>query len=291
MDFRTELTAYQEKIEAYLERCFTGEPPYGELYTAMRYSLLAGGKRIRPVLTMAFCQAAGGDGEQALPFAAAIEMVHTYSLIHDDLPCMDNDDLRRGRPTNHKVFGECMAVLAGDALQAAAFEQVLSAPLPQERRLTAALILAREAGQDGMCAGQVLDMQGEQRSLSPEEITRMNALKTGCLLEAACLMGVTAAGGSSEQMQAAREYAAAVGLAFQIRDDILDMTATSAEMGKTVGKDAAQGKSTLVSLQGVEQAERTIQEQTRLAKRALKETGLETTFLEALADYLAGRSN
>lgn len=286
-----QLKRYQQRIEAYLEGCFAEKPAYAALYESMRYSLLAGGKRIRPVLTLAFCEALGGDGDKALPLAAAIEMVHTYSLIHDDLPSMDNDDLRRGRPTNHKVYGECMAILAGDALQAAAFQWVLSAQLPAERRAEAALVLAKAAGPDGMVAGQVLDMEGEERQLSLEEITRMNGLKTGCLLEGACLMGVAAAGGSERQKQAARDYARAIGLAFQVRDDMLDVTSDAQTMGKSVGKDLAQNKSTYVSLLGLERCEQVILEQTQKAKEALTGIGMDTAFFEGLGDYLAGRSN
>lgn len=291
MDFQGELKRYQEQIERYLSGCFTGTPAYASLYEAMRYSLLAGGKRIRPVLTLAFCQTLGGTVEQALPLAAAIEMVHTYSLIHDDLPSMDNDDLRRGRPTNHKVYGECMAILAGDALQAAAFQSVLSAEIPAERRAEAALELAKAAGQDGMCAGQVLDMEGEQRQLTLEEIARMNGLKTGCLLEGACLMGVIAAGGDERQRQAARAYAKAVGLAFQVRDDMLDVISDAQSMGKRVGKDAGQNKSTFVSLLGLERCAQVVQEQTAKAKAELAGCGFETAFFDALADELAGRSH
>lgn len=290
MDFVQELGRAQAKIEGYLAGCFAGEPRHAALYEAMRYSLLAGGKRIRPVLVLEFCRALGGEEDKALPLAAAIEMIHTYSLIHDDLPSMDNDDLRRGRPTNHKVYGECMAILAGDALQSAAFSAVLSADFPPETRAEAALVLARAAGEDGMVAGQVLDMEGEQKSLSLDEIAHMNALKTGCLLEAACLMGVIAGGGSEERKQAAKAYAAAIGLAFQVRDDMLDAISTSEEMGKTVGKDQAQNKSTFVSLLGLEACEKIVAEQTELAKSALRQTGMETEFFCALADYLAGRS-
>ena len=291
MDFRAELKEYQRQIEAYLEGCFGGEPAYASLYQAMRYSLLAGGKRIRPVLTLAFCRTLGGTAEQALPLAAAIEMIHTYSLIHDDLPSMDNDDLRRGRPTNHKVFGECMAILAGDALQSAAFQSVLSADLPAQAKAEAGLVLAKAAGPDGMCAGQVLDMEGEARTLSLEEIAQMNRLKTGCLLEGACLMGVIAGGGTPDQLQAAQAYAQAIGLAFQVRDDMLDVTSDAQTMGKTVGKDQEQNKSTFVSLLGLERCEAIVQEQTALAKTALADTGMDTAFFDALADYLAGRGN
>ncbi len=291
MEFMQELTLCQRQIENYLADCFPGQPAYHVLYEAMRYSLLAGGKRIRPVLTLQFCRALGGTAEQALPLAAAIEMVHTYSLIHDDLPSMDNDTLRRGRATNHVVYGEGLAILAGDALQTAAFEQVLSADLPAEQRATAALILARAAGPDGMCAGQVLDMEGERRALSLEEITDMNARKTGCLLEAAAQMGVAAAGGSEAQLEAARAYAAALGLAFQIRDDMLNITSTCEEMGKSVGSDAQRGKSTYVSCLGLEGCARIVAEQTQQAKAALRGSGIVPGFFCQLADYLAGRSH
>ena len=291
MEFKQELTRCQNKIEAYLAGCFAGRPDHAALYDSMRYSLLAGGKRIRPVLALEFCRALGGDEDKALPLAAAIEMIHTYSLIHDDLPCMDDDDLRRGRPTNHKVFGECMAVLAGDALQSAAFESVLTADLSAQQRADAALVLARAAGQDGMVAGQVLDMEGEERGLSLEEIKQMNALKTGCLLEGACLMGVIAAGGSQVQLEAARTYARAVGFAFQVRDDMLDVTSTAEAMGKNVQTDAVRGKSTYVSLLGLERCQQVVLEQSQLAKDALAGIGMDTSFVCQLADHLAGRSN
>lgn len=291
MDFRAELKRYQQQIETYLDGCFTGDPAYASLYQAMRYSLLAGGKRIRPVLTLAFCETLGGTVQKALPLAAAIEMIHTYSLIHDDLPSMDNDDLRRGRPTNHKVYGECLAILAGDALQSAAFQSVLSADLPAQRRAEAALVLAKAAGPDGMCAGQVLDMEGEDRRLSLEEIAQMNRLKTGCLLEGACLMGVVAGGGDAGQMRAAQAYAQAIGLAFQVRDDMLDVTSDAQTMGKSVGKDIAQNKSTFVSLLGLERCGEVVREQTAQAKAALEGSGMKTEFFDALADYLAGRGN
>ncbi|MCD8008501.1 MAG: polyprenyl synthetase family protein, partial [Clostridiales bacterium] len=262
------------------------------LLEAMNYSLLAGGKRIRPVLTLKFCQAAGGDPQKALPVACAVEMLHTYSLIHDDLPCMDNDSLRRGRPTNHVVYGECTATLAGDALQSAAFQAILSADLPSDVRAAAALELAQSAGYAGMCGGQQLDIEGEERDLSLEEISQMNALKTGRLLRAACVMGVLAAGfpADSAEVQAAAKYADAIGLAFQIRDDMLNVTGDEATMGKPVGNDAESHKSTYVSLLGLEQCQAVVEEQTAQAKRALGGVFSETGFLENLADYLAGRA-
>jgi geranylgeranyl diphosphate synthase type II len=289
MDEKRELSRLRDMVERYLESCFNGSPAHGALYESMRYSLLAGGKRIRPVLTLAFCQAAGGEPDRALPLAAAIEMVHTYSLIHDDLPSMDNDSLRRGRPTNHRVFGESMAILAGDALQAAAFSRVLWSDLSAQQKADAALVLARAAGEDGMVAGQVLDLEGERRPLAPDEIAKMNALKTGCLLEAACVMGVIAAGGTECQLHAARGYASALGLAFQVRDDMLDETSTAQQMGKTVGKDRKAHKSTYVARLGLDGCKRLVAEQTALAKQALQGAGMETKLIFALADELAER--
>ncbi|MCD7828911.1 MAG: polyprenyl synthetase family protein [Clostridiales bacterium] len=293
MTFQEEFSLCQREIETSLEKYFTESLPQQRLLEAMRYSLLAGGKRIRPVLTLKFCQAAGGDPQKALPVACAVEMLHTYSLIHDDLPCMDNDSLRRGRPTNHVVYGECTATLAGDALQSAAYQAILSADLPSDVRAAAALELAQAAGCAGMCGGQQLDIEGEQRELSLDEISQMNALKTGCLLRAACVMGVLAAGYSADscKAQAAAAYADAIGLAFQIRDDMLNVTSDAATMGKPVGNDAESHKSTYVSHLGLEQCQAVVDEKTAEAKRALGGAFAETAFLESLADYLAGRVN
>ena len=286
-----ELNDCQALVEEALLRFFREDLPQKRLLEAMRYSLLAGGKRIRPVLTLKFCQAAGGAPEQALPFACAVEMLHTYSLIHDDLPCMDDDDLRRGRPTNHRVYGESTATLAGDALQTAAFETVLSAPLPPETTAAAALELARAAGAFGMCGGQQLDMEGESTPFGLEQVAEMNRLKTGCLLRAACVMGVLAAGADRRdpRAQAAAAYADAVGLAFQIRDDMLNCTATEAEMGKPVGNDARSHKSTYVTLLGLEGCANAVREQTEAAKAALNGVFPDAAFLTGLADYLADR--
>lgn len=293
MAFQEEMKACQQVIETSLANYFTGNVAHGVLYEAMRYSLLAGGKRIRPVLVEKFCEAAGGNAEKALPVACAVEMLHTYSLIHDDLPSMDNDDLRRGRPTNHKVFGECTAILAGDALQCAAFQSILSAELSAEVRANCAKELADASGQDGMVGGQVLDMEGETRQLTLEEIAHMNGMKTGCLLRAACVMGVLSAGFAPEsaEARAAAEYAAAIGLAFQIRDDMLNVTSDEATMGKPVGNDEESHKSTYVSLLGLEACEQEVLRQTELAKSAIRGVFADTAFLEELADYLAGRAN
>ena len=298
MDLTKEMTLAKEMVEKRLAEFFPGEG----LQEAMRYSLLAGGKRIRPILAMKFCEAAGGSMEEALDFGCGVEMLHTYSLIHDDLPCMDDDDLRRGKPTNHKVYGECMATLAGDALQAAAFQTVLSASGPWRRNgqyapAVAAGLLAEAAGEGGMCGGQYLDTVGDRKVIhTAEELTAINDKKTGALLRAACMMGVAAAAGrrtvDGSCMDAARDYATYLGLAFQIRDDMLDVMGDQAEFGKPIGSDAEQGKSTYVSILGLEECEKRVLALTEQAKAAL-ETGSwpgGTDFLRALADSLAHRS-
>lgn len=290
LEFQRQLEEARQLAEKRLGTFFTG----AGLEEAMRYSLMAGGKRIRPILAMKFCQAAGGGMEEALDFGCGLEMLHTYSLIHDDLPCMDDDDLRRGRPTCHKVYGECVATLAGDALQAAAFRTVLSAGNRPEARAQAAGILAEAAGVEGMCAGQYYDTVGDGQPHTEAELTGINDKKTGALLRAACMMGVTAASGCRQVdgacMDAAREYASNLGLAFQIRDDILDVTGGAA-FGKPIGSDAANGKTTYVTLLGVDACGRRVLEYTAKAKAALGAGRWPggTDFLILLADSLAVR--
>ena len=254
MDHFSEYKAIQNEINAELETYFTADCPQKELLDAMRYSLLAGGKRIRPLLLVKFCEISGGDRAAALPAACGIEMLHTYSLIHDDLPCMDNDDLRRGKPTCHKMFGETNAVLAGDALQSAAYCAVLSSPAAPERTAAMAKTLAFAAAEQGMCGGQYLDTSKEGLPVTEAELYEIHRLKTGALLRAACVMGVQCAGGTQEQVAAAEEYAMNLGLAFQIRDDVLDTISTEDELGKTIGSDAAEKKTTFVSRRGVRPA-------------------------------------
>ena len=281
---------YKEAVDRALEGYFHAEDfPFAELAEAMRYSLLAGGKRIRPMLVLEFCRIAGGDLEAALPVACAVEMLHTYSLIHDDLPCMDNDDLRRGRPTNHKVYGECTATLAGDCLQAEAFGTILRSALPADRRAACAEILAGAAGLDGICGGQYMDMAWEGRALSEDELNDINNRKTSALLIAACQMGVAAAGGTEEQLEAAGLYAAAVGLAFQIRDDMLDVLSTEQELGKPIGSDAQEQKNTFMALYGEEKCAAMVAKLTERAKEVLKTGFDDTDFLCALADSMAVR--
>ena len=259
------------------------------LAEAMRYSLLAGGKRIRPLLVLEFCRIAGGDVEKALPVACAIEMLHTYSLIHDDLPCMDNDELRRGKPTNHMVYGECTATLAGDALQAEAFSTILRCDLPPAVKANCAEILAGAVGLDGMCGGQFLDMSWEGRALTEQELSEINIRKTGALLVAACQMGVAAAGGSELMLAAAGHYGSAIGMAFQIRDDMLDVLSTAEELGKPIGSDLEENKNTYMVLMGREGCEKTIAKLTDFAKNVLDEAFEDTAFLKELADALSTR--
>lgn len=289
MELNEQLRADQAKIEAALAQYAAQWPTYGALKDAMSYSLLSGGKRIRPVLTLAVCCLFGGRAEDALPFACGLEMLHTYSLIHDDLPCMDDDDVRRGKPTNHKVFGEANAVLAGDGLLTAAFGTLASAALPAERVQRAVSVLARAAGPDGMVGGQVLDLEGEGRSLNAEEITTIESLKTGCMIEAAARLGAIAAGASSAEEEAAAAYARKVGLAFQIRDDVLDVLGDEAEFGKPIGSDQANQKSTFVACKGLDACQQWIETLTAEAiERLAPYPGSE--FLCGLAHLLAGRN-
>ena len=277
---------YRQAVEDYLRGLFTGAPHWKDLYEAMRYSLLAGGKRIRPVLTLEFARLAGMDWRGALPAACALELVHTYSLIHDDLPCMDDDDLRRGKPTNHKVYGETLAVLVGDALQPEAFRLILTAPdLAAERRADCALILAEAAGADGMVAGQVIDTL--HAPASEEELTEVHRLKTGAMIAGACKLGAAAAGDRA-LLAAAEEYGYQLGLAFQIRDDMLDVIGTDA-FGKPIGSDKEEGKVTFVDLLGLEGCDKAVLAATERAKAAVTAYD-QDGFLAALADSLAERN-
>ncbi|HCY79745.1 MAG TPA: geranyl transferase [Clostridiales bacterium] len=281
---------YKNLVDSKLSEFFNPSGmSYDGLLESMHYSLTAGGKRIRPTLVLEFCRISGGDVEKALPVACAIEMLHTYSLIHDDLPCMDNDDLRRGKPTNHVVYGECTATLAGDALQAEAFGTIARSELPAENKIACVEILADAVGSDGMCAGQYLDMVGESKQLTEDELDDINSRKTGALLIAACRMGVAAAGGSGEMLEAAAHYGACVGAAFQIRDDILDVISTSEELGKPVGSDAQEHKNTYMALLGEERCMEMIEKLTNKAKSALCGTFNDTKFLCDLADSMVTR--
>ena len=281
--FAQQMKAAQALVEGRLAEFFTG----GGLEEAMRYSLLAGGKRIRPILCMKFCEAAGGTPEEALDFGCGVEMLHTYSLIHDDLPCMDDDDLRRGKPTCHKAYGEAMAILAGDALQSEAFRIIATAPGVSDRqRAEAVAVLAKACGADGMVAGQVLDILGLGRSRG--ELELLHGLKTGAMIQGAAELGCVAAGAEGPQREKAVDYARHIGLAFQIRDDILDVTADQQILGKTVGSDQRDGKITFVDLLGLEACETLVAQETAKAKAAVADlSGCE--FLLNLAERLADR--
>ena len=275
---------YKAYIESYLTDWYARfhQEPQSRLFEAMEYSLLAGGKRLRPVFAFEFCRMCGADWHKAAPFAAAIEMIHTYSLIHDDLPSMDNDDFRRGRPTNHKVYGEAMAILAGDALLTDAFCVASTAGNAE-----GIAVLAECAGSLGMVGGQVLDIMSEERLLTEQEVIDIQTRKTGALINAACVTGVIAGGGSEEQIAAAGRFAGALGMAFQIRDDMLDVIGTQEEMGKGVGTDA--GKNTFVRLYGLEKCEELVQRYTRVAIEALSAFE-DTEYMKALAFSLTDRT-
>ena len=288
MNFDERYAEYLGMIEPALAGYFGRREgfPFDGLLESMDYSLTAGGKRLRPALALEFCRVCGGEVRSALPVACAVEMLHTYSLIHDDLPCMDNDDLRRGKPTNHKVYGECTAVLAGDALQAEAFGTILRSELPAERRAACSEHLANAAGVDGICGGQFMDMLSEH----PEDeswLTDLQARKTGSLLSAACAMGAAAAGAGEEKTELAFRYGAALGAAFQIRDDMLDVLSTEAELGKPIGSDAEEGKLTFMSLYGEEKCAQMVRRITELAVSLAKELG--SDFLAELALRLSDR--
>ena len=297
--FEERLNSYVNMIneaasEAVSSRAFEGRESSGlaKMLEAMAYSLKNGGKRIRPLLTLEFCRICGGDYEKAFPFALGAEMIHTYSLIHDDLPCMDDDDMRRGKPSSHKVFGEANALLAGDALLTYAFETVLSAPeMSGEKKAAAGLALAKAAGCSGMIAGQVMDLENEGKKAALDEVSATDRLKTGELIRAAALLGCIAAGADEEKKKAATEYCDNIGLAFQIVDDILDVTSDDATLGKPVGSDSENEKSTYVSLLGLEKSKELADELTQKAKAALEIFGKEKDFLAQLADKLASRNN
>jgi len=279
------LTHYFEGLKAR----FTATP--ARLMESIQYSLLAGGKRLRPALVLECWRACGGTPSHhpsALAAAAAIELIHTFSLVHDDLPAMDDDDLRRGRPTNHKVFGEAMAILAGDAMVTLAFEIIAadaSAPL------VPALIreLASASGPEGMIGGQVLDMEGENRSLQLTELQRIHAMKTGALLTAACRLGAIAAGADPSAIKAVEGYGRHVGLAFQIVDDLLDLTSTPEQMGKGTGKDAGRGKNTYPSLMGVDQSREEATRQLDLGLQSISPLGSRAKPLITLARFVVQR--
>ncbi len=261
-----------------------------KIYSAMRYSLLSGGKRLRGVLALAGGSLAGGNEKEAMPIACALEMIHAYSLIHDDLPAMDNDDMRRGQPTCHKKYDEATAILAGDALLNGAFELMLRESKNAENTLSAMKIISDASGTEGMIGGQVVDLESENREISLEELKYLHRHKTGALIRGALLGGYTACGGKDNEIyEALQEYAEKIGLAFQVQDDILDVTSSSDVLGKPINSDDRNSKNTFVTHMGLEDSKKLVEDLSRQAADIVKNMGQEGQFLAQLALYLSGR--
>ena len=280
----------QESLKKYMPE---NKATYSELYESIRYALLAPGKRIRPILTLLFCELCSGEINKALPFACAVEMIHTYSLIHDDLPCMDDDDMRRGRPSNHIVYGEDTALLAGDALISLAFETMLKDDNLSESDMLdaykAAKVLAVESRK--MVEGQIIDLKHEGKQIDIEILREMDEKKTCALISAACEIGCIIAGASDNERKAAREFAVSIGMAFQIMDDILDVTADEESLGKPVGSDESNNKSNYVSILGLEKSKMLVEEYTNRSIKALSQFDGDTKNLIDLAVSLSSRNN
>ncbi len=282
-------------VEEALSRALPPESDWpATIHRAVRYSLFAGGKRVRPLLTLASAETVGGSAEDALPLAVAVEMVHTYSLIHDDLPCMDNDDLRRGKPTSHKVFGEWVAVLAGDALLTRAFHLMAEVPPSGDaeglrRRMRAMAILGEAAGTSGLIGGQVADMESEGRALDHAALERMHRAKTGALISACVRGGAVLGGAGEDDFGRLARYGAAIGLAFQVVDDILDATEDAEQLGKTAGKDHAAAKATYVRVHGMDGARRVAEDLLAQAEAALEPLGPRADLLRELARKVVRR--
>ena len=292
-DLSTYLAKRKEAIEVALDSALPVIYPE-KIYEAMRYSLLAGGKRLRPILCLASCELAGGTTSMAMPTACALEMIHTMSLIHDDLPAMDNDDYRRGKLTNHKVYGDDIAILAGDGLLTYAFEFIATKTenVPPQQVLQTIAYLGRAAGAGGLIGGQVVDVESEGKTdVSLETLNYIHAHKTGALLEACVVCGAILASASTADLQRLSRFAKNIGLAFQIIDDILDITATQEELGKTAGKDVQAGKVTYPSLWGIEESRRQASQLVADAKDQLAVFGSKALPLLAIADYITSRSN
>ena len=295
MNNKYSLDEYVNIIKNYLETSID-DCNFGEdiVHEAMRYSLGIGGKRIRPVLVLEFCRLCGGDINKALPFAAAIEMIHTYSLIHDDLPCMDDDDMRRGMPSCHKKFGEEYALLAGDGLLTRAFGMIAESDIAKESpeiAIKAVAELSKLAGCNGMIGGQVVDLRNENKPCGLDVLQTMDSLKTGALIRCSALLGVLAAKGSDTQRESAITYADNLGHAFQIVDDILDVTGDEKELGKPIGSDADSNKSTYVTILGIDKSKEYAETLTQKAISGLDIFGDEADFLRNLALSLISRKN
>ena len=280
--------AVERELEGYFK---DSDEDYGIIFDAERYSLLGGGKRVRPFIVNECCRLLGGDIKQSMPLACAVEMIHTYSLIHDDLPCMDDDDLRRGKPSNHKKFGYANALLAGDALLTRAFLVIAEAnDLPKDVKADAVAQLARAAGDKGMIGGQVMDLIGEKQSLEFDTLIKLHTHKTAALIECSALLGALAAGyeQGSKEARALSEYAVKIGIAFQVIDDVLDMTASEAELGKTVGSDAGKNKTTFLTYYSIDEARKYAEKLTAEAISAVSDMD-NSELLTDFACYLLNR--
>lgn len=290
---QNKISTYAQNFEKDLSSLFEhGSNEYDIIYDACRYSLLLGGKRLRPYLLHRFYKLCGGEDNYSFNFEAAIECIHTYSLIHDDLPCMDNDDMRRGKPSCHKQFGEANALLAGDALLTKAWSLASATEKVDSKNVLKAItVLSNCAGMDGMIGGQAVDLMYEERSASEEILKLICKLKTGALIKAACSIGCILAGADNEKITAAENYAEYLGLAFQIVDDILDETSTVEKLGKPIHSDKENQKSTFVTLFGIEKCNAIVSELTEKAKAELNAFGKEAEDLKALADYLCTRDH
>ncbi len=297
LNVKAELSKRAAEVEAYLADCLRGRDIPDRLLASMEYSLSAGGKRLRPALVLTFARLCGADGARIMPFAAALELIHTYSLIHDDLPAMDDDDLRRGKPSNHKMFDEATAILAGDGLLTEAFCLMFSCAdegnVPAPRLVRAAQAVATAAGSGGMVGGQALDMEYTARQgVTLPELRAMHAMKTGALITASCVAGAVLAGAGPADVRRANEYGRAVGQAFQIVDDILDVVSDTETLGKPAGSDERQGKTTYPALLGLEESRRLAGERAAEAVAQLAPyTGPEADFLRALARYIVERAS
>ena len=297
MDFKKQLQTYIDAVNDELNRVFAEKDcPEKSVYQAMRYSIMAGGKRLRPALTLGVCDMLGGDMDDALRFGVAVEHIHTYSLIHDDLPCMDNDELRRGLPTCHKKFGEATALLAGDGLLTGAFEYISNyncyKSATAQILVKAIFELATAAGCSGMIGGQVVDLESEGKTDVNEEILNyLHKKKTGALIRVSAVLGALAANADKNQIKAVAEFAEKLGLAFQIQDDILDCIGDESVLGKPIGSDAENEKTTYVTLLGLDAAREKVQQLTKSATAALSIFGAKATFLKELAAYLVDRKS
>ena len=290
---KNELKKRIELIDNELKKyIFKENNPQAVIYDAMAYSLFAGGKRLRPILMLETCKMVGGNVNEVMPFACAMEMIHTYSLIHDDLPAMDNDDFRRGKPTNHIKFGEATAILAGDALLTKAFEVVslYDGDYP-DRAIRAIHLLSESAGTEGMIGGQVVDMESENHDITADELKYLHSLKTGAIIRSSCKIGALMGGASEREIAAADNFALNLGIAFQIRDDILDVIGSEKELGKPIGSDAEQNKNTYVKLFGIDESEKLVEKYSKEAKNSLEVFSDKADFLIQLTDYLICRNS